>query len=97
MSGLHTRTIYSIDWNNDRNCIVSAGADNTITVISIGAGDSEDPSSESLSVHVELQKHQAHGEDINCVRWRPGKTASDNAILASASDDGMVVLWKYEN
>ena len=98
LSGLHTRTIYSIDWNTARNCLVTAGADNTITVFSMEKGDCGDVSSESLSVHVELQKHQAHGQDINCVRWRPSKSHSgDVAILASASDDGTVVLWKYEN
>ena len=32
----------------------------------------------------------AHSNDINCVAFCP----SDNSILASCSDDGLIKIWK---
>ncbi|KAF6258113.1 WD40-repeat-containing domain protein [Scenedesmus sp. NREL 46B-D3] len=34
---------------------------------------------------------QSHNADVNCVRWHP----SQQGLLASAGDDGVVKLWQY--
>lgn len=39
-----------------------------------------------------LSIHQAHSQDINTVEWCP-HTAG---LLMSASDDGEVKIWKFE-
>ena len=37
-------------------------------------------------------KENAHGEDVNSVAWSP----VEDSLLASASDDGTVKLWRLE-
>ena len=37
-------------------------------------------------------KENAHGQDVNSVAWNP----VEDSLLASASDDGTVKLWRLE-
>eukprot|EP00798_Chlamydomonas_sp_ICE-L_P016722 gene16722-22989_t len=34
---------------------------------------------------------EAHASDVNCVRWHP----TDQALMASAGDDGVIHLWRW--
>lgn len=87
LSGLHTRSIYSIDIMNKNGTlyIATGGGDDVIHVISF------DPDTEELSVLV--QQLHAHSQDVNCVRWRPSRQSDTIGMLASAGDDGVVTLW----
>lgn len=93
MSGCHERTIFSVDWSKHGDLLVTGAADNAIRVFQGQPTDS--PSSFELAV----QQKEAHASDINCVRWSPqlqedgGKKA---LLLASASDDGLVRIWKLQ-
>ncbi|KAG6574536.1 WD repeat protein 39 [Phytophthora cinnamomi] len=91
VSGCHERTIFSVDWSKHGDLLVTGAADNAIRVFQgqpTGA-----PSSFELVV---LQK-EAHASDINCVRWSPqlhDDGSKKALLLASASDDGLVRVWK---
>ena len=41
---------------------------------------------------IKYQKENAHSQDVNSIAWNP---VEDN-LLASASDDGSVKLWRLE-
>lgn len=47
------------------------------------------------SVAVKSIVHGAHGQDVNCVRWRPRQGEDDAYVLASCGDDGDVRIWTY--
>jgi len=92
LSGLHDRTIYSVDWSSRHGLIATAGADNTINILSVMDGSGKD-----VETAVQVQQLQAHKQDINCVRWMPQNPTGEDpgAMLASASDDGTIILWRY--
>jgi WD40 repeat protein len=39
------------------------------------------------------QRTDAHAADVNCVRWHP----TDSSLLASASDDNTIKLWRLQS
>ena len=41
---------------------------------------------------IKHQKENAHSQDVNSIAWNP---VEDN-LIASASDDGSVKLWRLE-
>ena len=83
---LHTDPIYSIDWNQHNNLILSGGGDNTINIIKCNSNYG-DKVLESLVIFP-----NAHDGDVNCVRWNP--TGYDNLFL-SCGDDCLVKIWRY--
>ena len=91
LSGLHTRSVYSIDImrQDDVLYIVTGGGDDIIHVVAF------DPVSEEITI--EVQHLHAHGQDVNCVRWRPSTKDHDGnnsiGVIASAGDDGVVTVW----
>lgn len=98
LSGLHERTIYSVDWSTVNGFLATAGADNRINILSAMDSKGTDESQrKDVETAVQVQQLQAHKQDINCVRWRPqdSKREEFGAMLASASDDGTIILWKY--
>lgn len=90
LSGFHTRTIYSIDWEPSHNYIVTGAGDDSIRIFhwsSLG-----DTSTRSQCDSIYVQK-SAHGGDVNCVRWSPVRDPAGNLLLASAGDDDALRVW----
>lgn len=69
--------------------IATACADNAIRVFA-ELPDS-DPTAPSFQMIV--QTRNAHKEDVNSIDWNPKQPD----LLASASDDGDVKLWRYSS
>ncbi|XP_076958295.1 protein CIA1-like [Bidens hawaiensis] len=88
MSSYHDRTIFSVHWSRD-GIIATGAADNAIRLFV----ESEDLSVDGPSYKLLLKKEKAHAMDINSVRWSP----TGNMLLASASDDGTIKIWKLES
>lgn len=109
VSGVHKRTIYSVDWSKSHHRIVTAAADDTLRVFKLGADESG-----AEVVKLEAALEHAHGLDINNAVWGPGPrtgetvterldTDGESAIpsheapylLASCGDDEVVKVWQY--
>ncbi|KAJ3085507.1 hypothetical protein HK102_014105 [Quaeritorhiza haematococci] len=76
--------IFSVDFEPcGRGRLATAGADCNVRIWRVAKEDNEPPKIEFLS---SLNRHTA---SVNVVRWSP-----EGGILASAGDDGMVILWK---
>ncbi|KAJ9600782.1 hypothetical protein L9F63_001062 [Diploptera punctata] len=88
LSGYHSRTIYDISWCHQTELIATACGDNIIRIFK-EAPDS-DPNEPSFVLHYTC--HKAHSQDINSVTWNPCVPG----LLSSASDDGEVKLWNFE-
>ncbi|KAI3693181.1 hypothetical protein L6452_33012 [Arctium lappa] len=88
MSGYHDRTIFSVHWSRE-GIIATGAADDAIRLF----GESEDHSIDGPSYKLLLKKEKAHDMDINSVQWSP----TGNRLLASASDDGTIKIWKLES
>lgn len=86
----HAGSIYSVSYAPNRaghGRIASAGEDSKIQVFrEVGASTSDSPKFVS-----EVSAYTDHG-DVNCVCWHP----TDGSILATASDDGTVEIWKFQ-
>lgn len=85
---VHARTVYSVDWSKSAGQeVVTGGADNSIRVHSVVAGDGNHNDAKLKEV---IHVAAAHAGDVNCVRWNP-KVAG---MLASCGDDGLVKIWQ---
>uniref|UniRef100_UPI00358ED739 probable cytosolic iron-sulfur protein assembly protein CIAO1 n=1 Tax=Myxine glutinosa TaxID=7769 RepID=UPI00358ED739 len=87
LSGYHTRVIYDVSWCPLTGALATACGDDAIHVFEEDLDSKPDSTSFSLSV----VESRAHTQDVNSVAWnskRPG-------LLASAGDDGDVILWQY--
>ncbi|XP_010436281.1 PREDICTED: protein CIA1 [Camelina sativa] len=86
LSGSHDRAIYSVHWSRD-GIIASGAGDDTIQLFV----DSDSDSVVEPAYKLLLKKEKAHTTDINSVQWAPDK---ESRLLASASDDQTVKIWK---
>ena len=85
-SDVSDRTLYSIDWNGSL-IAVGSGADN---VVLLHLRDNRSESSHPIVIDVAGGIARAHDADVNSVRFAP----SDPNLLATASDDGSIKLWR---
>jgi len=92
IQGFHHRPIYSVDWCPfgtllSEVTIASACGDNRIRVF-------QPQAQASLSEWSCVADVEAHDGDANVVAWCPRALPDGSALLASAGDDGNVVLWR---
>ncbi|KAL1210272.1 Protein CIA1 [Cardamine amara subsp. amara] len=87
LSGFHDRSIFSVHWSRD-GVIASGASDDAIRLFVDDNSDSVDRPFYKLL----LKKEKAHEMDVNSVQWAPDH--KEIGLLASASDDGMVKIWK---
>ena len=85
LNDLHEFPVYSCHWSPVHGLIVTGSGDNSITVCS---------SDNSSLLSVQSKRIEAHSGDVNCVRWNP--QAASAYLLASAGDDGIIKLWRWE-
>eukprot|EP00055_Hartaetosiga_balthica_P000151 m.135810 g.135810 ORF g.135810 m.135810 type:complete len:320 (-) comp10218_c0_seq1:348-1307(-) len=89
-SGDHTRSIFDIDWNKERDVIATACGDNSVRVFNVVQSRENGES----RIHLELAHTlNGHEQDVNSVAWCP----SDPSLLASASDDETVIVWTIQD
>ena len=80
--------IFSIDVHPDGTRFVTAGNDGRIKVWNMRPCKSVEAENDS-TVPRTLATLSGHEGSVNCVRWSP-----DGRMLASASDDQLVMLWR---
>ncbi|KAI4500892.1 hypothetical protein M0802_004103 [Mischocyttarus mexicanus] len=87
LSGYHTRAIYDVDWCKITGLIVTACGDNMIRIFK----EESDSSIHEPNFSMVCSTNNAHTQDVNSVQWNPTIAGQ----LASASDDGSVKIWFY--
>jgi WD40 repeat protein len=87
LSGYHERTIFSVDWSNKDNLLVTGAADDAIRIFK----ETSNSSASKPTFELIFQQFNAHASDVNCVRWSPD---ANSGLLASAGDDSLIHLWK---
>nr|QEX51217.1 protein CIA1 isoform X1 [Cymbidium ensifolium] len=85
LSGYHDRTVFAVNWSRD-GIIASGAADDSICLFH----ETKDYLVDGQSYKLLLKKDKAHDMDVNSVQWNP----EEPRILASASDDGSIKLWR---
>ena len=80
--------IFSVDVHPDGTRFATAGQDGTIKIWAL-APVLEKASEQDESVPRLLATLSGHEGAVNCARWSP-----DGRLLASGSDDSMVMLWR---
>lgn len=88
IQGYHSRTIYDVSWCKSTDTIVSSSGDNSLAFYSKMRDES---SGEEMFVGID-KFSQAHDCDINSVSWN-NKTSG---LLATAGDDRLIKIWKFE-
>ncbi|KAL2735751.1 putative cytosolic iron-sulfur protein assembly protein Ciao1 isoform X3 [Vespula squamosa] len=87
LSGYHTRTIYDVDWCKITGLIVTACGDDIIRIFK----EESDSDIHEPTFSMICSMNNAHTQDVNSAQWNPTITGQ----IASASDDGLVKIWFY--
>ena len=95
---IHKESIYSVDWN--RNSTV-CGHSSVIATVSGDNGLVLHEFDQASGLIQELSRlENIHSADVNCVRWCSSITSSKEStpqqLLATASDDGLVKVWRVK-
>ena len=100
VSGYHDLPVYSTDVvrTGDRLLVASGGGDDSIVVVEIDVGPTASAAAGDADGHARVVSSAvfrgAHGQDVNCVRWRPpGRDRGAPYMLASCGDDQLVKIW----
>jgi len=88
LGGYHDREVYTVAWG-DNGLLATGSGDNTVRVFRRAIDDHNAPSYELFASVAE-----AHAEDINSVAWCPQPQEEGASLLATASDDNKVTLWR---
>lgn len=75
--------------NHETGFLATASGDNSLRLFS----ETADSDTNAPSFQLIVQEQNAHLEDVNSIDWNP-KHAD---MLASASDDGTVKIWRYSS
>ncbi|XP_046836874.1 probable cytosolic iron-sulfur protein assembly protein Ciao1 isoform X1 [Vespa crabro] len=87
LSGYHTRTIYDVDWCKITGLIVTACGDDIIRIFK----EESDSDIHEPTFSMICSMNNAHTQDVNSTQWNPAIAGQ----IASASDDGLVKIWFY--
>jgi WD40 repeat protein len=89
VSGVHSRTIYSVACNSE-GMITTGSGDNAIRLF-----QTNQAANPILNPVVELveELNNAHEGDVNHVCWHPSKTN----LLVSCGDDSPIKLWTIDS
>ena len=89
IDGHHKQEVYSVSWSPSGHLATACG-DNAVRVFRrVG----KDPNAPKFELATSVQR--AHDEDVNAVSWSPQPQGDGVSLLASASDDGTVKIWRF--
>ncbi|EGD83614.1 hypothetical protein PTSG_04222 [Salpingoeca rosetta] len=95
LSGFHTRSVYSVDWCHVTNLLATGCGDNHVRVFRQTQVESA-----SAPSFEKVYDDQTHTQDVNAVLWCAQEPAGHNAtariLLASASDDEVITLARFQ-
>ncbi|KAJ3351406.1 HIR complex subunit [Allomyces javanicus] len=83
--------IFSVDIHPKLDRIVTGGNDNFVRLWSLGAVCDSGAPHEQVQPK-ELFAGKRHDGAVMCVRW----ASATGSLLASAADDGAIIIWQYE-
>ena len=87
LSGYHDRPIYDVSWSANLGLLAVGCGDDSIDIFKEDNNSSGDG---SVCMTLVCKKTLSHESDVNSLDWNP----TNDTLLASASDDGTVKVWK---
>uniref|UniRef100_A0A2M4BSR6 Probable cytosolic iron-sulfur protein assembly protein Ciao1 n=1 Tax=Anopheles marajoara TaxID=58244 RepID=A0A2M4BSR6_9DIPT len=91
LAGYHPRSVYDLDWCKKTGLLATACGDNRVRVFKEVPPSSAE-ADQQLTFELVVTS-EAHSQDANKVAWNPVVAG----MLLSASDDGDIILWQYED